>query len=125
VLAALLLWANRHELAGSSLNSLRWQTAVLAWLTLMVVTTGHEFAHGLTCPGTHIGDPDLTASPEPPGVSCEHETRARVCADGGRPRARPAHWHVAFHLLASTPARNLGLTARSCAAAAKKRRPAE
>ncbi len=48
-LAATLVFANRHELAGSFLNSLHWQTAVLAWLVLMVVTTLHEFAHGLTC----------------------------------------------------------------------------
>jgi putative peptide zinc metalloprotease protein len=49
VLAAGLLWANRHEAAHSFLSSLRWESAVLAWLMLMLITTCHEFAHGLTC----------------------------------------------------------------------------
>jgi putative peptide zinc metalloprotease protein len=49
VLAVGLLWANRHEAAHSFLSALRWQTALLAWLVLMLVTTCHEFAHGLTC----------------------------------------------------------------------------
>jgi putative peptide zinc metalloprotease protein len=49
VLAAALLWTNRQGLASSFLDSLRWETAFLAWLALMVVTTCHEFAHGLTC----------------------------------------------------------------------------
>jgi putative peptide zinc metalloprotease protein len=49
VLAAALLWVNRHEAGHSFLSALRWETAVLAWLTLLVVTTCHEFAHGLTC----------------------------------------------------------------------------
>jgi multidrug efflux pump subunit AcrA (membrane-fusion protein) len=48
-LAAVLLWANRQGLAHSFLNSLRWETALLAWLVLLFVTTCHEFAHGLTC----------------------------------------------------------------------------
>jgi multidrug efflux pump subunit AcrA (membrane-fusion protein) len=48
-LAAALLWANRQGLASSFLSSLRWETAVLAWLALLFVTTCHEFAHGLTC----------------------------------------------------------------------------
>jgi multidrug resistance efflux pump len=49
VLAAALLWANRQGLATSFLSSLRWETALLAWLALLFVTTCHEFAHGLTC----------------------------------------------------------------------------
>src|SRR5262249_33863749 len=49
VLAAALLWANRQSLASSFLSALRWETAVLAWLALLFVTTCHEFAHGLTC----------------------------------------------------------------------------
>jgi multidrug efflux pump subunit AcrA (membrane-fusion protein) len=49
VLASALLWANRHDLAGSFLSALRWETALLAWLVLLLVTTCHEFAHGLTC----------------------------------------------------------------------------
>jgi multidrug resistance efflux pump len=48
-LAVVLLWANRYEAAHSFRSALRWETAVLAWLALMVVMTCHEFAHGLTC----------------------------------------------------------------------------
>jgi hypothetical protein len=48
-LAAGLLWVNRQNAASSFLSALRWETAPLAWLVLMLVTTGHEFAHGLTC----------------------------------------------------------------------------
>ena len=48
-LAAVLLWANRQGLAHSFLSWLRWETAILAWLVLLLVTTCHEFAHGLTC----------------------------------------------------------------------------
>jgi multidrug efflux pump subunit AcrA (membrane-fusion protein) len=35
--------------AASFRSALRWETAPLAWLVLLLVTTGHEFAHGLTC----------------------------------------------------------------------------
>ena len=49
LLAAALLWANRQDVAGSISLALRWETVVLAWLTLLLVTTLHEFAHGLTC----------------------------------------------------------------------------
>jgi multidrug resistance efflux pump len=49
VLAAILVALNSEQLAVSFLSSLRWETAVLGWLTLMAVTTLHEFAHGLTC----------------------------------------------------------------------------
>jgi multidrug efflux pump subunit AcrA (membrane-fusion protein) len=48
-LAAVLLWANRAGLVNSFLSSLRWETAILAWLVLLFVTMCHEFAHGLTC----------------------------------------------------------------------------
>jgi len=48
-MAAVVLWANREGLAHSFLHSLRWETAILAWLVLLFVTTCHEFAHGLTC----------------------------------------------------------------------------
>jgi multidrug resistance efflux pump len=47
--AAALFWANGEGLAHSFRSSLRWETAVLAWLTLLFVATCHEFAHGLTC----------------------------------------------------------------------------
>ena len=49
VLASALIGLNREQLAVSFVNSLRWETAVLGWLTLLAVTTLHEFAHGLTC----------------------------------------------------------------------------
>jgi multidrug efflux pump subunit AcrA (membrane-fusion protein) len=49
LLAAVLMWANRHELAASFLDVFGWETVVLACVTLLVVTTLHEFAHGLTC----------------------------------------------------------------------------
>ncbi len=49
VLAALVLGANHREMAGSVARALSWETAVLTWLVLMVVTTLHESAHGLTC----------------------------------------------------------------------------
>jgi multidrug efflux pump subunit AcrA (membrane-fusion protein) len=49
VLAAALVWANWQDLATSLRSSLRWETAALAWLVLLAVTTCHEFAHGLTC----------------------------------------------------------------------------
>jgi multidrug efflux pump subunit AcrA (membrane-fusion protein) len=49
VLAVFILWNNGQNLAGSFQNALRWETALLAWLVLMFVTTCHEFAHGLTC----------------------------------------------------------------------------
>jgi multidrug efflux pump subunit AcrA (membrane-fusion protein) len=49
LLAAALFWANREGLAHAFRSSLRWETAVLAWLTLLFVATCHEFAHGLTC----------------------------------------------------------------------------
>jgi len=48
-LAAAVVWLNRQEAAGSFAQAMRWETAVLAWLVLFVVTTLHEFAHGLTC----------------------------------------------------------------------------
>jgi multidrug efflux pump subunit AcrA (membrane-fusion protein) len=49
VLAAVLIGLSRERLAVSFVNSLRWETAALGWLTLLAVTTLHEFAHGLTC----------------------------------------------------------------------------
>jgi multidrug efflux pump subunit AcrA (membrane-fusion protein) len=49
VAAALLLWGNWRELLTDLPGALRWETVALAWLTLVVVTFCHEFAHGLTC----------------------------------------------------------------------------
>jgi hypothetical protein len=49
LLAAVLAWTGRGQMAGSFLDALRWETALWAWLVLLFVTTCHEFAHGLTC----------------------------------------------------------------------------
>jgi multidrug resistance efflux pump len=47
--AAVLAFSNGGELLAHLPDAFTWQTLVLAWLTLVVVTTCHEFAHGLTC----------------------------------------------------------------------------
>jgi multidrug resistance efflux pump len=47
--AVVLLWVERGQVVSTASNALRWETAVLVWLTLFVVTMLHEFAHGLTC----------------------------------------------------------------------------
>lgn len=48
-LAVIVAWADRLQLARSFVQALRWDTVALVWLTLLVVTLGHECAHGLTC----------------------------------------------------------------------------
>ena len=53
ITATCILWANRAEVADGLGSVLRWETAVVVWLTVMTVTTLHEFAHGLTC--KHFG----------------------------------------------------------------------
>ena len=54
ILAAVwLVWIGRQDLAQSFRSSLRWESAVLAWFTLLVVVALHEGAHGLTC--KHFG----------------------------------------------------------------------
>lgn len=47
--AAAVLWANQDSLVSSFRQGLRWETLILVWLTLLLVTACHEFAHGLTC----------------------------------------------------------------------------
>lgn len=47
--AALTAWNNRADLATTFHSSLHWETLVLVWLVTILVTTCHEFAHGLTC----------------------------------------------------------------------------
>lgn len=49
LLATGLLWADGAHLVESFHGALRWETAVGAWLVLALMTTLHEFAHGLTC----------------------------------------------------------------------------
>ena len=48
-----ILWANQSEVADGLGSVLRWETAAVAWLTVVIVTALHEFAHGLTC--KHFG----------------------------------------------------------------------
>src|SRR5207247_3131381 len=47
--AGVLWWSNWGEYAEYLPEILSWETIVLAWVILCLVTTGHEFAHGLTC----------------------------------------------------------------------------
>src|SRR5436190_1278337 len=49
LLAVLLVWVHRRELGGSFAHALHWQTAILLWLAVLVLTLLHECAHGLTC----------------------------------------------------------------------------
>ncbi|HJT36276.1 MAG TPA: hypothetical protein VJ783_29915, partial [Pirellulales bacterium] len=48
VMAVGVVWSNRLELVSHFAN-LHWQTLVLGGLALLVVTSLHECAHGLTC----------------------------------------------------------------------------
>src|ERR1043165_9210007 len=47
--AALLLWSSWSEYTEYLPETMSWETMVLAWVILFIVTTCHEFAHGLTC----------------------------------------------------------------------------
>jgi len=49
VSALALVTVSQPQLASSFSHAIRWETALWAWLTLLIVTTLHEFAHGLTC----------------------------------------------------------------------------
>jgi multidrug efflux pump subunit AcrA (membrane-fusion protein) len=49
VFALLLFIGNFRDYVGFIPHILRWETLVLCWITIVVVTLGHEFAHGLTC----------------------------------------------------------------------------
>jgi multidrug efflux pump subunit AcrA (membrane-fusion protein) len=49
VLATIVLWTNRHDVVASFTSAVRWESVLLVWITLFVVTTLHESAHGLTC----------------------------------------------------------------------------
>jgi multidrug resistance efflux pump len=57
--ASLILWAlvtvvvHRNEIAGDLSQLWSFQNLLLAWITVLAVTTLHEFAHGLTC--KHFG----------------------------------------------------------------------
>ncbi|MEK6257636.1 MAG: efflux RND transporter periplasmic adaptor subunit [Planctomycetota bacterium] len=47
--ALLVVWNSRHELVTTFSGGFRWEMVALVWLTLVVATMLHEFAHGLTC----------------------------------------------------------------------------
>src|SRR5688572_18344496 len=47
--ALLVVLSNGHEIVSRFPQVARWEPWVLAWLTLVLATTLHEFAHGLTC----------------------------------------------------------------------------
>ncbi len=49
LLALVVLIANWGEVMKHLPRMVRWETVLLAWVALFVVTTLHEFAHGLTC----------------------------------------------------------------------------
>ena len=48
-LAFIVTLSNRGEIGRYLLSLFRLNTLLLAWLTVLCVTTAHEFAHGLTC----------------------------------------------------------------------------
>jgi putative peptide zinc metalloprotease protein len=47
--AGLMSWANRFELVSTFSQAFRWEMFVLAWVTIILATLCHEFAHGITC----------------------------------------------------------------------------
>jgi multidrug efflux pump subunit AcrA (membrane-fusion protein) len=47
--AALVAIINSGELLAYLPHAFTWRTLLLAWVTVVVATTCHEFAHGLTC----------------------------------------------------------------------------
>lgn len=49
VTAAIVLWLNRAEFVSDLTENLRWQTLALGAAALLIVTSLHESAHGLTC----------------------------------------------------------------------------
>ena len=53
LLAMGLLWTGGSEFSANLAQILHWESAVLIWITITVITMLHEFAHGLTC--RHFG----------------------------------------------------------------------
>ncbi|MFQ5657068.1 MAG: efflux RND transporter periplasmic adaptor subunit [Candidatus Methylomirabilales bacterium] len=49
LLAFVITVSNSVEIGRDLLGLYRFQALLLAWLTILLVTTAHEFAHGLTC----------------------------------------------------------------------------
>lgn len=53
VAAVWIAWQSKAELVSALPKALQWQTIALFWVTMVVLTMLHEFAHGLTC--KHFG----------------------------------------------------------------------
>ncbi|MDB5384414.1 MAG: peptidase [Planctomycetaceae bacterium] len=51
--AGIELWVHRAAFYAAFPGALRWETLAAVWLTLILATICHEFAHGLTC--KHFG----------------------------------------------------------------------
>ncbi|HZN37052.1 MAG TPA: HlyD family efflux transporter periplasmic adaptor subunit [Pirellulaceae bacterium] len=49
VLALVVVATNGQQIVTNFARAFRWETLLLAWLALLLVTTLHELAHGLTC----------------------------------------------------------------------------
>lgn len=49
VAAFFVAWDSRSDLVTNFPQAMRWETAVLFWVTMITVTLLHEMAHGLTC----------------------------------------------------------------------------
>lgn len=47
--AGWIAWSNRADLVSTFDKNLQWEVLVLVWAVTILVTTCHEFAHGLTC----------------------------------------------------------------------------
>jgi multidrug efflux pump subunit AcrA (membrane-fusion protein) len=47
--AVFVAWSNGSALVSQFPDAMRWETLVAVWFSLALVTTLHEFAHGLTC----------------------------------------------------------------------------
>ena len=52
-LALMVVWNSRNELVTTFPRAWQWETVLIVWLTVILATTLHEFAHGLTC--KHFG----------------------------------------------------------------------
>ena len=47
--ATIELWTNRSSFFAAFPDAVRWETLAVVWVTLILATICHEFAHGLTC----------------------------------------------------------------------------
>jgi len=53
VFAGMIVWADRNQLVTNFPDPWSARTLLMSWLTIVIATTAHEFAHGLTC--KHFG----------------------------------------------------------------------